>query len=415
MRGTALSSLALPLVALATSPILARALGPVGRGELAAVVTPLSLAVVIFTFGTSEAATYFAARSRSGLDVEHHVRTALAAATISGILGFAVLVVVAPIFLARYPAQVSLLTLLAATLPVALATGAARGAHLGLGNTRLVYTERWLSPVLRLALILVLVAADSLTVFTAALSTWGTGLLSGLLLFWGLPYKGGWPRLSQLTTFLPFSLRTWSGSLSGFLVLRLDQALLVLLVTPPQLAFYAIAVAVAEVPQTMIGALRQLLLAEAAGARDVSLIARSCRLVAICGAAMAVVTACVAPWAVPLVFGDDFQPAVLMIQILAVAAIPAGLTSVINAGLVALGLPGRQVVNQIAALVPSLIALPPLALWIGGNGAAVASLLSYAAGLAVALVQLRRAAGVRPVTCLVPRVADAKTLAKLIR
>lgn len=52
---------ALPLVGIITAPILARALGPEGRGQLAAILQPLSVADAFAAIGVPAAMTYFVA------------------------------------------------------------------------------------------------------------------------------------------------------------------------------------------------------------------------------------------------------------------------------------------------------------------------------------------------------------------
>jgi O-antigen/teichoic acid export membrane protein len=60
LRTLVLSSFAylvVPLSALMTGPLLARSLGPEGRGLMAALLAPLALANVLFTFGVPDALT----------------------------------------------------------------------------------------------------------------------------------------------------------------------------------------------------------------------------------------------------------------------------------------------------------------------------------------------------------------------
>src|SRR5437868_3750154 len=59
---TTVASLAVPAAAVLTGPILARELGPGGRGELAALIAPLMFATLVANFGIPEALTYTVAR-----------------------------------------------------------------------------------------------------------------------------------------------------------------------------------------------------------------------------------------------------------------------------------------------------------------------------------------------------------------
>src|SRR3954470_6637786 len=61
---TELFNLALPLTSLLSGPILARTLGPVQRGEMAAAISPVFVLMFIANMGLPEAATYAIARLR---------------------------------------------------------------------------------------------------------------------------------------------------------------------------------------------------------------------------------------------------------------------------------------------------------------------------------------------------------------
>src|SRR3954465_10355366 len=83
----------IPATALITGPILARALGPEGRGIFAAVTTPLLLASLLGTLGLQDALTQFLARRGltpvSGL---RHAAAALLPCTLvstAGLVGLA--------------------------------------------------------------------------------------------------------------------------------------------------------------------------------------------------------------------------------------------------------------------------------------------------------------------------------------
>ena len=61
------SNIAVPLTSFFSAPILAHALGVVGRGEVAGATAPLFLLATAGALGLPEAVTYFAARSRLNL------------------------------------------------------------------------------------------------------------------------------------------------------------------------------------------------------------------------------------------------------------------------------------------------------------------------------------------------------------
>ena len=138
--------------------------------------------------------------------------------------------------------------------------------------------------------------------------------------------------------------------MASILVLRLDQAVLAPLVGAAQLGFYAVAVSLAEVPSTLQLAMRDVMFATATDRRDPHLIARSNRILMLLSAGLAAVGAIACPLVLPLLFGDAFDPATGMAQILFLACIPAGIGMIVGAGLLSVGRPRARSVAQVAGL-----------------------------------------------------------------
>src|SRR3954471_471766 len=81
---TTAANVALPVSAFITSPILARELGPHGRGEMAAVRPPSTLAVRVMTFGLPESRTYHVATRRLAAPAAARLALGLGAASGGG-------------------------------------------------------------------------------------------------------------------------------------------------------------------------------------------------------------------------------------------------------------------------------------------------------------------------------------------
>lgn len=416
---TAASHLALPLSAVATGPVLARALGPDGRGELAAVLAPIYLAALLATAGLPEAATFLVASARRAARA-----TAAAAATMAGGLGVLAAVAVvltAPLVLRNSPENIPLLRTLALLLPLSLAGLALRGVVHGRSDFASLNAERWTSVLTRLVLIVALALAGALTVTSAAWATNGTALLAAGYLLWrarslfrrtrdeadrsGPP----WGALVR------YGLRVWAGSLSVLLILRVDQVLMAPLAPAAQLGFYAVAVAVAELPAAAFNAVRDVAFSTSASRADPQVVARACRTAVAVLAPACLALVVIAPPVVVIFFGQDFAPAVPMVRVLFVAAIPSGLATVAGAGLLALDRPGRLGIAQAVVAVVNVAAVVALVPSLGGLGAALASLAAYTLLAVAAVLLFTRASGLGLREVLVPRVSDVSVLVARLR
>jgi O-antigen/teichoic acid export membrane protein len=414
MALTSLTGLMLPLSAVATGPILARALDPAGRGELAAVLAPLAVAPFVFNFGVPEALTYFVASKR--ISVRAATRTAAAAGAIAGAAAFAALAALSPVLFHRYEHLQSLFVLLAATLPLVMAMTMLRAVAQGRQRFDLINRERWFSIVSRLALIAGLATVGRLTVTGAAWSTHATALVAFLFL---LPIlksaRGDAGARIGLAAIARYGGRTWIGTLSGIMMLRLDQVLLVPLAGARQLGYYAVAVSLAEIPAAALLSVRDVAFAAATDRDDPSLVARACRMVVLVSAPLCLLGVAAAPLAIPLAFGDRFTAAVPMAQILFVASVPSGIATVLTAGLFGTNRPELVSLAQLTALALTIAGVFALVPTLGAIGAAWTSLAAYALAAALSTVALKRVTGIRPRDCLLPRRADWRDLQARVR
>lgn len=163
-RGVAYSTfgnLISPLAAVATAPLLARMLGVVGRGEIAAATAPLFLALGAITFGLPDALTYFAARGTRGMRLP--IVSSLSALFGAGLLGAVAIYFLSAPLAARDPEVSVLIATAALALPFALLLGGVRGIASGMRLWRLVAVERAVGAVVRLIGLYALAAVGILT------------------------------------------------------------------------------------------------------------------------------------------------------------------------------------------------------------------------------------------------------------
>lgn len=425
-------SLALPLTAVVTGPLLARALGAEGRGALVAVIAPTLFAASLVNLGLPTMCAYFGARGRRPR------RTALTLAMISaavlGGLTSVALILLAPVLLPDYRHYWGVYYGVCATLPAMLAVESLRASAQASGQYSTPIIERALAVGTRCLGVVVLFAFGALTVPTAALATWGPGAVVVLLytafairtirtpapapasVAVGADVSAGAGRDEvQIGPMLRFAMLSWGGSVAGVLVLKLDQLMLVFLTSAAEIGYYIVAVSVSEIVVVAVVALREILTAQSASATGPSLVMRTARLVLYGGLLVAAAGAVACPVLLPLLFGADFAHAVLPTQILLVGAVFSGVSIVLGAGLAGSGRPGLFSAAQAFGVVVTVVAMLLLAPRYGGIGAAAASSITYAATALVTILIYTRVASVACSDILRPARGDLAPFLRLAR
>ncbi|HEY7630973.1 MAG TPA: oligosaccharide flippase family protein [Thermoleophilaceae bacterium] len=415
----AVSNLAIPASAVLTGPILARELGPAGRGALAAVLTPIALSTYVFNFGVPQALTYVVAKGRS--TTQEANRLGLILGALIGVLCGLGLIALTPVLLHKYPDQQGLFRVLSLLLPIQMSVGMLRYVAQARGRYELMTRERWFSVISRLVLIAGVALAGTLTVAAAAWFTHGTAVLATLLLV-PILFAGESRKANQRETprelrrfVLRYGIATWVGTVGGVLVMRLDQVLLTPLAGPKELGWYAVAVSVAEVPLLGLLAVRDVIFSAATDREDPDLVARATRTTILLAVPLCLGGILFAPLLLPPIFGAGFGPSVAMTQVLFLATIPSGVSMVGSAGLLASGRPKLASRAQLVAAVVTVVALFALVPPLGAIGAAYASLLAYLVAALLVSLGLTRVTNLRPRDFLVPRPADLVNIVTRVR
>lgn len=393
-----------PLTALISGPLLAYTLGPVGRGELAAVLAPLALANIIGIFGFQEGATYFVARGE--VDSRRVARLAIGASVLTGVLVAAVLILLAPALLANAPTMIVPLQLLSLTLPVTVGFAGARGVVAGNQGFGRVSLERASGSVGRLVVLGLVALTVGLTAINAAAISVVLPLLASFVLIAPLLRRTGTKVRLRWSHFMTYSLHASIGTIGGILILQLDQALMTPLSTTEQLGFYAVAASLAGLPAAAVQGVRDVVFSFSSLAADPALVARSTRItVAVCIPVVVLGILLCEPL-VPLLFGSDFTPAVRMSQILLVAVLPNTVSAVIGAGLMSVGRPAVRSAILLGGAALTVVLIVVLVPHYGGEGAALASLLTYTTIAVLSVVAFSRITGTSLRSCLLVRRSD---------
>ena len=415
-----IGALFLPAVALVTAPVLARALGPEGRGVVAGASAPYLLMAVVGALGIPDAVTFFVARSgvrirtlRFGglIALGLGVLSMLGILTLSGWLGGDDSLIPPLVRVAAIP------------LPLYLCLGVVRGFAQGLNRWRLVATEQAIFGITRLVAIVGLLAVGHLHELEATLVFVISPVLGGLaylpLFARTRSYDEGVHDPVGLGRVMSYGLRVWIGAIAGVLMYRLDQTLMIPLSNSQQLGIYAVAVSVGEIPSLVTTSVQTVSLARESKAPSLDALASTSRVATLVCAALAVCLASACPIGVPLFFGRDFSSSTPVVWVLTLAAVIGTSGGVAGAGLTGRGRPGlRSIALTAACLVNTLlivILVPPF----GAMGAAVAMVGGTGTTSVVAIWMLRRWFGASPLDFVLVRRADfteiRSTATKLLR
>lgn len=331
---------AIPLAGLATAPMMARALGPEGRGELAAILQPLTVAGAFAAIGIPAAITFFIGRGHS---VRATQKAALPIILISTTAVYiALLLYSAEIARVTNVPQFLICLIWLSIIPGALLSSR-RSVWQGLRQFGPIDIERATAGASRFALIAFLFVLGVSSTPMYVVIYVAAGLLASGFLFRRLPDRTGSferPRTLKVTNILRYSLLASIGTIMATLNNRLDQAVLPSAIGARELGLYSIAVTVAEVPFIVTAVTARNLLAESshrAGGKSLT----KTFTVGLSGVLIASLTlGVIAPFFVPLVFGSSFAPAIQAIWMLLIATFLGSIAEGINAIVAGRGRPG---------------------------------------------------------------------------
>jgi O-antigen/teichoic acid export membrane protein len=359
---------------LLSGPLQARALGPAGRGDLAAITVVGSFLPIVAGLGLE---MFVARETARGTPLRDILGTV-------GIVTVVIALIIVPLgfpistWLAHGRSTVHFFILIQfLLLPLSLCGQLMYYALVGLERWSTLMLVRMIPIVGPAIVIIVLYVTHSMTIIAVAAATSIAALIALV------PASRVVPRLTTLRIRLPllrsafpFSLYTWLGTLAVMTNGRIDQLIMVGVTSSRQLGLYAVAVT-ATLPATQIisGVGSPLLSRIAAGERH--LVRQTLRTTVLIVIALDICVAGVTPFALPFLFGNAFREAIPMALILLVAVVPFSATFVLTSAMVADGHPSVPAIGEAMTLfvtIPGLIVFVPS---LGGIGAAAVSLVAY--------------------------------------
>jgi O-antigen/teichoic acid export membrane protein len=399
--------------------LIARALGPSGRGTIAFITVTSMLLAWIARLGVSEATVVFAAQRPRARPVL--LTNILLFAATAGAFGAALACAALVLAPSVRPGGLGEAELAALAVSVLAATLAGAGYTFVLGCSRfrlhalITITTSWLYA----AVLGIVWATYGLTTARAAFAWGGLHALRALMLFTASAVGVGMrpPGLSLLRESMRFGLRAWVGTFADALTFRVDQIVLAVLASETALGIYAVAVNASELLLYLTGgaamALLPVVAASPPGLRAERTL-HAFRSVALATAASVGVAALLGPTLLPIAFGSRFENSVAPFLLLLPGVLGAVLLAIFTNALVASSAPGLSSLGPLVSLVVGLALdftlIPPFE----ASGAAAAASAAFLAGGVTALLayRTRERFGWREV--LLPRRGDLDILRALV-
>jgi O-antigen/teichoic acid export membrane protein/O-antigen ligase len=208
---------------------------------------------------------------------------------------------------------------------------------------------------------------------------------------------------------LKFGLKSLLGSLSPVDVVRLDQAVVGLFLSPVALGLYVVAQAFTYLPRVVATSIGVVAYPQVAAELDRDAARRSMWRFFFVGLALSALVVgaleLMAGELVSLFFGEDFTEATAITQILLLASLFMAGRRVLTDGINGLGYPGYGTIAEVTSWILLLPGLAILLPWFGAEGVALALAISWGASLLL-LIALALVAG-RTATSRPGRLAEA--------
>ena len=375
--------------------ILARALGPSGRGTIAFITVVALVAARVAGLGMGEATAVFVARRPEvrGALLANAVVFMFASALLAAAIVCGALVVLGD----DRPAGVGLPELMIVACATLVSAVGDAGYVFLLGSNRLrpvalvTATASWIYPLFLVALW----STIGLTVLRAAIA-WTVAESIRALAYLRQSIRGltlSRPVSGLLVEAVRFGSRAWIGSLARFLNFRTDQILMGFLASEAALGIYAVAVNASEVLLYLPAAMATALLPTAARAEAelrTEHALSAFRSATIVTAAAGLAAALLGPVLLPLVFGAPFEASVVPFLWLLPGAFGFAAMAVFSYALVAGSSPGSSSVGPLVSLALSVALDLLLIPRFGASGAAAAASAAFLAGGCATLVAFRR-------------------------
>ena len=401
---------------LITNIILARSLGPDGRGIYAVAVLVPAIVSLLAQLGIGPANVYFV--SKRILDPDELVGHSLALALLLGTLCLGILLGYALLTGARslFGIEATYIIVTALSLPFSLFTAFLQGLLQGVErfvHYNAVLLVQYASPALCLFVALVIVRAGAM----GAVASWtAAAIITALAALYSATTVARISvrlRRSTLSQLLRFGMISYLGSVTSFVNYRFDVLIVNLFAGTRQVGLYAVGTGLAEVVWYLANAAGIVLAPRVASTRGEEgdrITAMVCRVVTLLAIVFGGLLAVAAPFVVVLFFGEAFAESAWAVWLLLPGIITFSVARVLSMYLLGRN---RLRVDMVASIVGLVVTLALDLILIpryGFRGAAVASTIAYTCTMAVDLRWVVRNSTMSLGDMLIARPSDVRLL-----
>lgn len=379
---TGSTDLVLAALSILSGILVARLLGPEGRGELTVAIIWPSVIAALGMLGVREALTYEGARCHDRPSVL--VATALGLALVQSAVLAGVGWLLIPWLTRNQSPEVTRAGLMfLGVIPAHLVAQYALGLLQGSMEIPLFNALRLVVSVVYLVAVLILWAVDAATVGNVTLGLLIANVCTALAALAAVVVKFGvrWVvNLVLVRRILSYGLRNHVGSISSMLNQRADQILMALLIDPKQLGWYAVAVSVSSLIRIPSGAFATLAFPRVAGsgpAEQGRLTGLYSRLNMTAALGIGLGLMLLIPVLIPWIYGAAYMGSIVPAEILSLATISLAVGQAWAGSLRGLGRPWEPAKAELLSLIVTVVGLAFLLVPLGILGAALTSLVAY--------------------------------------
>jgi O-antigen/teichoic acid export membrane protein len=405
---------------LATNVIMARTLGPTGKGLFSLSILVSGLVFMALNLGVGTASGFFLGRKKVSL--EELAGNWLSLSIVIGLGALALSLALAGVVVPRFVPSVPIGNVVIALFAVPFSILVFNFLLLFRANDDFLSYNvvDALQSVVFCVLFTACAIFASSRLLQASVVAWlaayvVTGLCAILLMARLVRLSFRWNGL-LVKDALRFGVQQNLGNLLDFLNYRFDMLLVNYFLNPAYVGYYSISVVIVEkiwyIPNVLSAVLHPRVAhagEESEANRDTATVSRIT--VLIVGLACVVILA-LGRFLVRLLFSDRFLPAVTPLFLLLPGIFMMSLSKILTSDLTARGHPRANMWAGLVAVLSNVVAnvvlIPRLAI----NGAALSSTISYSLYAVVVVTYFKRVTGVRLGTILVPTVEDVRYLAR---
>lgn len=378
-----------------TGIMLARLLGPEGKGNLSAITTWPNVFTWMVSFSVALGNTYYLARNYELKDKLY--TNSILASLVLGLCGFGLMWFIMPLLLANYPAQI---VLTAQLLSSSLIGGILTDYMLGLLQAKGCYG--WIAGIRLFVFVgnlLVVLLFAFLSVEDAIKVSIGYFIISNLvtILTIGVSQYYLKPKLQPdwalFKETFSYSTKAHLGNFAGLFNSRLDGWLVIVFLSAVEVGWYSVAVTVSFVAMSVTNSLSYVLfprVAEQGHKQGRELVLKAVAANTLVQLLLCLLIGLASPIGIPIVFGASFSNTVLPVEILLVGILFESSAVVIISGLRGLGYPLSGTISEVISLVATVGFLAIFLPLFGYVGAAIGSTLAYIVNFLVSFYMLEK-------------------------